>query len=100
MTANLDVRWSRPHFTLDSSKFTDQDMDGVFEPGETVQFFYFMTSDWRSASNAVFKMTSDDPFIKFNVDSVLRVSLAGDGYATNNLDRPIEFVMPNSLIPL
>lgn len=100
MTANLDVRWSRPHFTLlDSSRFSDQDNDGVFEPGEKIQYFFFLRSDWKEANNVIIKMTCDNPAIKFNADSVFKASVAGDGYETNNLNRPIEFVIPANLIP-
>ncbi len=100
MTANLDIRWSRPHFALlDSSRFSDQDNDGVFEPGEKIQYFFFLRNDWKEANNVIIRMTCDNSAIKFNVDSVFKSFMAGDGEETNNLDRPIEFVIPTDLIP-
>jgi immune inhibitor A len=99
MTANLDVRWSQPYFILDSTIFADEDADGFFEPGEDVQFYFFLKNDWLTAHNATVTMTSNDPAVVFTISSVFLPTIAGNGGTINNLSLPIEYTVPEVVNP-
>ncbi len=95
MTANLDVTWSRPNLVLDSSVFNDANADGNFDPGETVEFYFFLENAWLAATNATINMTTTNPEITFGNQSVYKASIPGNGAKTNNLGEPITFTIPN-----
>jgi hypothetical protein len=99
MTANLDVTWSRPHFGVDSVKFSDANADGILDPGETVDFIFYIRNDWRTANNTWVKISSNDPSIHF-IDSTLQIgTLYGDGAQDDNEGLPMRFVIADTLIP-
>jgi immune inhibitor A len=101
MTANFDVEWSRPHFTMDSVRISDADLDGYVEAGESAQFFFFFKNDWKAAINPVeITVSCNDSRINFTTDVVTKSSLAGDGVAFDNRDNPIEFSVPSGFIPV
>ncbi|MEW6013856.1 MAG: M6 family metalloprotease domain-containing protein [Candidatus Zixiibacteriota bacterium] len=99
MYANLDIRWSRPYIALDSLVFVDEHSDGFFDPGETVQVFFFIKNLWLTAANANFTLSSNDPSININNPSVFRSSLTGDGASANNISSPLSFVVPDTITP-
>ena len=99
MTANLDVRWSRPHFVLDTAIFADANADGIFDPGEQVMLYFNLRNDWLTAHNATITLSADDPKIIFATPSVFRAVINGDGSIVDNAGDPIIFTIPDSVVP-
>lgn len=99
MTANLDIQWSRPYYTLDSTSFVDAGLDGFLDPLETVQFFFELTNLWKGVSDVTVTVSSNDPDIVFNVPSVTISSIGGEGGTADNYLDPIEFVVPDLNYP-
>jgi len=99
MTANLDINWSHPYYTLDSSKFQDSNSDGFFDSGETIQFFFYLKNDWRTANNATVTMTCSDTAVHFTNSSVYFPTIDGNGGTANNQLTAIEYVVPNVINP-
>ncbi|SYZ72782.1 exported hypothetical protein [Candidatus Zixiibacteriota bacterium] len=95
MTANLDVRWSRPYYVLDSTDFADDNSDGFFDPGETVRFYFKMHNDWLTATNATVTMTSNDPAIVFTNSSAYLGTITGGGASVDNFSQPLEYIVPS-----
>lgn len=100
MTANLDIEWSRPSYTLDSALFVDANMDDILDPLENVQFYLFLTNKWKSAGNISVTMTSNDPDVQFTTPSIIIPFMAGDGGSADNLGDPIEFIVPDIAYPI
>lgn len=104
MYADLDVEFSRPWIELyqgDTSLVLDDtqggDGDGIYEAGETVQFFCTVVNEMRYSYNvqATLTTTNSDvilttPTVLFNEDLFLNPK--------SNLI-PIEFVLPDSVVP-
>jgi immune inhibitor A len=99
MTANLDVRWSRPYFALNTAVFSDADHDDVLEAGETVQFFFEIADYWMTVNDVVVTLTCNDPDIIFTRSTANYPLIYGDNNIINNLSLPFEFTIPDTLIP-
>ncbi|SYZ73917.1 exported hypothetical protein [Candidatus Zixiibacteriota bacterium] len=99
MTANLDVTWSRPHFGVDSVKFSDANADGILDPGESVDFIFFIRNDWLTANNTWVTLSTNDPAIRMVDSSLFIDTFYGDGARENNILLPLQFVIPDTLIP-
>ncbi|UCD16362.1 MAG: M6 family metalloprotease domain-containing protein [Candidatus Zixiibacteriota bacterium] len=99
MTANLDVTWSRPYFTFLSMQFVDENLNDVFEAGETIKFFFELRNDWLEASDAVVTLTCNDSAIEFLTPSVTFSTLPGEGFVADNNSLPIVFTVPDTITP-
>ncbi len=99
MTANLDVSWSRPNLVMDSSNFVDASSDGNFDPGESVQYYFYLENAWLDATDATITMTSTNPGIVFGNASVYKSSIPGNGTKTDNIGEPITFTIPDPVEP-
>jgi immune inhibitor A len=99
MTANLDIRWSRPYFALNSAVFSDADHDSILEAGETVQFFFEIADYWMTANNVVVTLSTNDPGIKFTSSSMIFPVIYGDNNTINNVGQPFVFTIPDTLTP-
>ena len=95
MTANLDIRWSRPRILLDSSVFADANADGILDSGETIQFYLFLNNAWKTASNVTVTVISNDPDLEFSASSIEIPQIIGDGGKADNLGTPIVFTVPD-----
>lgn len=95
MTANLDVTWSRPKLVLDSTEFYDASADGNFDPGENVDFYFYLKNAWLDATDATITMTTTNPEITFGTQSIYRAIIPGNGEETSNAGEPITFTIPN-----
>lgn len=96
MTADLDVYWSRPYFTMTASSFSDAvggDGDGFLEPGETIRLTFSVSNAWKEAANATATLTIDDAGIPITDATSSLGTIASGGSANNNLD-PFIFTVP------
>ena len=100
MTANLDVRWSRPYFVLDSGIFVDNNGNGILESGETVQYYFYLRNLQKTAIDATIALSSADPDIIFTIPSISMPTITGDNATTDNLGMPIEFTIPDLPNPI
>jgi immune inhibitor A len=98
ITANMDITWSRPYITLDSAIFEDENDDGFYDAGETVQFYFFLKNDWLNAIPSIVTMTSNDPAVVFTKPTV-GMPIFGNGNTANNLGNPLEFIVPSTVNP-
>jgi len=98
MTANLDIEWSQPNLLLYTYDFSDDNLNGILEPGEQVEFYFQLKNFWLTASDANVTMSSNDPGLVFTTPTVNLSSIPGDGYVTSSMN-PIVFEIPDSLIP-
>jgi immune inhibitor A len=99
ITANLDIEWSRPKFQMYVWEFTDENLNGVLEPGERVEFYFNLKNHWLDATNATVSLSSNDLDISFVIPSVGFSSIPGDGQFTDNFGSPIVFTIPDTLVP-
>lgn len=99
MTANLDIRWSRPHFGLDSLIFKDGNGNGVLDAGETVQCLFYITNAWLTGNNATITVSSSNSSIAFLDSTVYKLTVPGDSGTTNNETDPIVFKISDTLTP-
>ncbi len=103
MYADLDIEYSRPWIelsggtplVLDDSQGGDG--DGIYEAGETVQFFCTVVNEMRYSYNAQATLSTSNPdvifitpTVPFNTDLILSPK--------SNLI-PIEFVLADSVVP-
>ncbi|MFH2050691.1 MAG: M6 family metalloprotease domain-containing protein, partial [bacterium] len=103
MYADLDVRYSRPWIDSSGSDWyvfddsQDGDGDGIFEAGETVQFFCTVVNKMRNSYNVHATLTTSNPDVIFTTPTV---SFNEDLFIDpkSNLI-PIEFVLADSVIP-
>ncbi len=100
MTANLDVSWSRPYFSMDSVKFADADLSGQMDLGENIRFYFFLRNDWMASQDVSITLSGQDVAYSFITPSVYFMNLPGDGTATNNLALPIELTIPSDIDPI
>jgi immune inhibitor A len=99
MTANLDIVWSRPFYILDSALFQDANDDGFFDVGESVNLFFFLKNDWKTANIVTVTATSNDTALHFSSSSAFFPIIVGDGGTADNLSYPIVFTVPNVVNP-
>jgi len=99
MTANLDIEWSRPYYTLDTKVFTDAGGDGFLDPLETVEFVFGLTNYWKDVGNVIVTLSSNDPDIVFTVPSATFSFIAGEGGTADNNSNPLEFIVPDLNYP-
>jgi len=96
MTADLDVYWSRPYFTMTASSFSDAvggDGDGFLEAGETIRLTFSVSNAWKAAADAVATLTIDDASIPITDGSSSLGTIATGGSGNNNAD-PFIFTVP------
>nr|MBN2277200.1 M6 family metalloprotease domain-containing protein [candidate division Zixibacteria bacterium] len=98
MTANLDIEWSRPNLELYTYDFSDENLNGLLEPGEMVEFHFQIKNYWLTAGDVTVSMTSNDPGIIFSTPSVDLAYFLGDGYVTSST-APIIMEIPDTLTP-
>jgi len=100
MTANLDVHFSRPKFILDSSLFDDFGGDDILNPGETVEFTFFVTNAWDDANDAAISMSSTNPEIVFSPSTIYQAVIPGDYTVFDNSTQPFVFTVPELTEPV
>ncbi|MDD4052372.1 MAG: M6 family metalloprotease domain-containing protein, partial [candidate division Zixibacteria bacterium] len=96
MTADLDVYWSRPYFTMTDYSFSDAvggDGDGVLEPGETIRLTFSLSNDWKDAVDASATLTIDDASIPITHGTSSMGTIASGGSGDNDVD-PLIFEVP------
>ncbi|MCX6827541.1 MAG: M6 family metalloprotease domain-containing protein [candidate division Zixibacteria bacterium] len=99
MTANLDIRWSRPHFDLDTIIFVDSSNNGIMEQRELVRVYFYIRNDWLTANNATIILSTNDHSILSIDTSISGITLTGNSARTDNSTHPFIFRMPDTLIP-
>jgi len=103
MYADLDVEYSRPWIELSGGTplvFDDSqggDGDGLYEAGETVQFFCTVVNEMRYSYNIQATLSTSNPDVIITTPTV---SFNEDLFVSpkSNLD-PIEFTLPDSVVP-
>ncbi|MEW6016413.1 MAG: M6 family metalloprotease domain-containing protein [Candidatus Zixiibacteriota bacterium] len=95
MIANLDVNWSRPYLTIDSSRFADDDADGYLEPGESIDLDLFFKNDWLTATGVNITVTSNDPNLTFTVPNSSIPLINGNGGTASTVGSSLQFIVPN-----
>jgi putative intracellular protease/amidase len=85
-------------YRIDSSEFADDNGDGIFDPGERVQFNIFLTNDGVADTNIAISMTTNDPNIVFS-NATSNIETAESHGSIDNLAIPIEFIVPMSSSP-
>ncbi len=98
MTANLEIEFSRPYFTLDSMTFDDPDGngDGVLGLGETVDVIFNVKNQWADGNDVVAALSLDDDRLGLVVDTVSLGTIAG-GSTFSNLGLPLKFSIPSDM---
>jgi immune inhibitor A len=99
MTANFDVRWSRPKFELTAFRFDDADDDGWLEAGERVECKYEITNKWLTAKDVFVTLSASNAGLDDDIPVVYFPVVTGDGGRIDNEHEPIVFVMPDSVMP-
>jgi hypothetical protein len=100
MTANLDIEWSRPYYLLDSIVFDDADADGIMEPLETVQCYFYVTNLWKTGTSITATLSSNDYEITYTIPTVAVSDIIGDGGTGSNIGSPFEFTLPDFPYPI
>nr|MBN2276904.1 M6 family metalloprotease domain-containing protein [candidate division Zixibacteria bacterium] len=100
MTANLDIEWSRPYFTVDSIFFDDYNADGILDPLEDVEVYLYLSNEWKSATNAAITITSNDPGVTYPTQSIVLPYIGGDGGSADNSGDPMVFSVPDIAYPI
>ncbi|MFH2036835.1 MAG: M6 family metalloprotease domain-containing protein [Candidatus Zixiibacteriota bacterium] len=99
MTANLDIEWSHPYFTLDSMIFDDNDGDGFLEPLESVQIYIYLKNAWKTATGVSLNVNSNDPDMIYTIPTVSIGNIIGNGGVGSNAGNPLEITIPNIAYP-
>ena len=100
MTANLDVRFSKPWFHLLDSSFDDEQTgngNDTLELGETIEFFFEIENEWLDAENVTVTLTPLDERIQPVVGSVAIELMEGLGAISTNDDQPLSFHIPDDM---
>ena len=101
MTVDFDVAYSRPWIeTVGVTPFVmvDQDLDGILEPGETVQFFFSVRNQMRPGQNVHATLSSDNSGLVFSTNNVTVPGAFGPSLV-DNASFPIEFTIPDTISP-
>ncbi|MEW5922425.1 MAG: M6 family metalloprotease domain-containing protein [Candidatus Zixiibacteriota bacterium] len=99
MTANLDVRWSRPYFTLDSVKFVDENGDGFFDSGESVEAYIFLRNEQKTATGVTANISCANMDVIFGTSEIYMDIVPGDNASSNNLGTPFTYTVPELVNP-
>ena len=99
MTANFDVRWSRPYITLDSAKFVDEDDDGFYDSGESVEVYFFITNEQKSVTGVTADMSCANGDVIFGTSEISLDNVPGDNASSDNLGMPFVFTVPGLINP-
>ncbi|MEZ5359483.1 MAG: M6 family metalloprotease domain-containing protein [Candidatus Zixiibacteriota bacterium] len=96
MTVDFRVEITSPYYRIQDYSFSDAaygDGDGILEPGETVQFFLAVKSEWSDVTNVELSLSSDDPELLFTKPAATLGTFPA-GLVVNNTSEPIEFEIP------
>ncbi len=99
VTTIRNIIWTRPYYILDSSFFNDNNGDGFYDPGDTVQFYFYVRNIGIAAQNVNITMTSDDPDVVFISSSISLPVINGEGTPYDNLSAPFEYIVPEVINP-
>lgn len=100
MTANLDIRWSRPFYYLDDMLFSDENGNYIMEAGEEVEFYFGIQNYWLTTTDVTVTLTCNDDRIVFSDSTASFATMEGDGGFTGNISDPIVFQVPDTLTPV
>jgi len=100
MTANLDITWSRPYLSMQSSSFFDGDADGILEEFETVELYLTLENIWLGISDVNITVSATNPDIQFTDPTAYIASIAGDGGTASNGSDPIVFTIGEIAYPI
>jgi len=89
----IDLKY-HPFYVFDSVRFADENGDGFHDAGETVGFYFFVKNNGLVDSNVTFTMTCLNPDVVFTTPQITFPSVEGRGARTNNLNMPIEYLVP------
>ncbi len=96
MTVDFVVDNPEPYFRIQDYYFSDAvygDGDGIYEPGETVQFFITVKSEWSDVADCDLTVTSDDGDLVFT-SPLASLGAMPAGLIVNNNSSAIEFSIP------
>jgi len=99
MTANLDVTWSRPYFTMDSVSFVDANGNGIIDLGEDIDILFYLKNHWLIAEDVEIDISSKEIPFDFDNTPAYHATAAGDGTVTVNNSEPISFTVPSDIDP-
>ncbi len=99
MTANLDVTWSRPNFTVQSVEFQDENGNSMIDLGEDIDVIFQIKNDWLTAHNVEVNFTSIELPLSMTNNPVVVSSVNGDGAVTSTGAYPISFTIPDDIEP-
>ncbi len=101
MTANLDVRFSRPRIEYISHVFDDLaggDNDGTPDPGETVDMLITSRNVWKTTSDVEVTVTCEHPAVQFSTAQyTIPLMESGDPYL--NFEDPVVFSVAAGIQP-
>jgi immune inhibitor A len=96
MTADLEVRFTRPWVEMGTILLTDGAFgndNGIPEAGEQIQLILALANDWAEATDISVTMSTDDPALGLLIDSGSFPNLSM-GTVESNIDSPFEFQIP------
>lgn len=99
MTANLDINWSRPYFSIDSVLIQDGNTDDVIDIGNPAALKFYIENKWMSVIDVELTVTNATVPINYSNQSVTIDAVPGDGAITFINTSPINLTVPPDIDP-
>lgn len=99
MTANIDVFFSRPWFSLADWSFDDSagNGNGVLDLGETIDFYFLLQNAWADANDVTATLTVSDARLQVDIGEIDMGIVAGFGSVSDNESSPLRFTIPSDM---